>query len=542
MDQPDHPTTCPICGKPTEPSWKSCPFCGFNFEKVPPKPVSEPVKHISVQPHEKTGQTKKSFPTWGWILIILGGLGCLGGILLILVMTGALLLKPLQGNHNVVSVTAAPVNPQSDIPESAPPEIPGNNGPSFGVVTIIPERESEPVEFVDTWFIQDPSMPTYLTFGYILQNPNQDIALTNIELQAVAYDSTGGILATGNAYVYVILPGEELGLTGTGGMTIPENTTVAKVELKVIDKGQATIFQFMGSPFSFDTITYYSDENYPAATAFLTNSQDVGFSGVMINAIAYDKDGRIVGASSNYNDYYIPAKGSIPVTVDMKVNGTVDSIKMYATFTASMHVFEDPETGLPVMVDYGVSKDEYGTVRYTVLVENPDKDQIYQYMPCRLAFFDDAGKILGVTSTQLDTIFPGERMGISSSMMFSYLPDGYDIHRLEFYPTRPANIYDVNGLIAAGLTANPLSADQVKIFPGDYETKITAMIHNSSDRNVQAKVMAVLYDDKGAIIGGGENYPPVIQGKGEAAVEISIYQAVQPARAEIYTIITGLPN
>jgi hypothetical protein len=207
-----------------------------------------------------------------------------------------------------------------------------------------------------------------------------------------------------------------------------------------------------------------------------------------------------------------------------------------------MEVYEDAESELPIMVASGVSVDDYGTVRYTAIIENPSIEQIFQYLPGRIVFFDTTGKVIGSTYAQIDTIFPGDRIAISSSTMLPHMQGKYQIGKIEFYPNRPTSNYEMDRLVNAGITENLLSIDQVQSFTGEYETKITAMLKNSYEKSIQGKVVAVLYDSSGKIIGGGEGYPPVVPGNDEVAVEISIYQPLSPAKLEVYASMSGFPQ
>jgi hypothetical protein len=544
MDQPVQPKNCPACGKPSEPNWKSCPYCGCNFEKGASVPVK--VKPSATTSGQKPPVSqKKGMPTWGWLLIILGGAGCVILTIVILGITGVLLLKP-KSSSGVIVPTAAVVMPgittQGDLPPGDNPSNPGGSIPSVGFMTEVPAADKKDIEVVDTWYAQDPTSPTYLLYGCVIQNPNPEIALTNVELQSVAYDSDGAILATGNVYVYVLLPNEQAAVNGSGGMIIPEGKVVKSVKFSVTDQGKATTFNFQGSPFEISDINYFEDPNYPLVTGMLTNKLDVGFGGVMITAIAYDTNGKIIGGSNNYNDVYVPANAKIPVMTDLKVSGNATSVKMFASFNASMQVFEDESVGLPTLVDFGTSVDEYGTLRYTAILENPSNGLVYQYLTGRLIFYDTSGKLIGGTQAQIDTVFPGNRAVVSSSTMLAHMHGKYEIGKVEYYPNRPFQYFDMNGLEKVGITSNPLSTDQIQIYPGEYETKVTAMLHNSSDVKLNSKVIAVLYDADGKIIGGGEGYPPEIGGGGAVAVEISIYQNLTPAKVEVYTAIVGVPQ
>ena len=178
MDQPVQPKNCPACGKPSEPNWKSCPYCGCNFEKGASVPVK--VKPSATTSGQKPPVSqKKGMPTWGWLLIILGGAGCVILTIVILGITGVLVVET-QSSSGVIVPTAAVVMPgittQGDLPPGDNPSNPGGSIPSVGFMTEVPAADKKDIEVVDTWYAQDPTSPTYLLYGCVIQNPNPEIA------------------------------------------------------------------------------------------------------------------------------------------------------------------------------------------------------------------------------------------------------------------------------------------------------------------------------------------------------------------------------
>ncbi len=324
INQPVHPTHCPACGKPIEPQGKSCPHCGLKLEKeMPVAPTVDKSKIYKAQ--SLPPSNRKGFPTWGWLLIVAGGACCLGLMLLLFGVAGYMLLKP-----DAISESPKP-GEVFTLPEIPAPGdlLPGDipllpEEPSGEMTAPLPESDVEQVDVVDTWFVQDPDYPSYVMFGSVLRNSNPEISLKNVELQAVAYNSEESILSTGNLYAYVMLPGEELAIGGSGGLTIPEGETVQRVEVKVTKPGNSEDFELDGSPFSISDVEFHPDITDPLAVGTLSNQSNKSFGGVMISAIALDAKGNVIGGSSEYNDVYLPANASIPVMVNLKVNGELE--------------------------------------------------------------------------------------------------------------------------------------------------------------------------------------------------------------------------
>ncbi len=455
-------------------------------------------------------------PVWGWILIGVMGVGCLGMTIITgLFMTGTLAPKfnpPVAAQpttQNVFFVPTPTAAYQEPASASVPTMIPFEptqsdvSQPTPISAATVMAQQAQPLILQGTWFSPDKNSPTTVYYAFIIANPNQALAIKNARLQAVAYDASGVILATTDNYLSVILPGVQVGMPGISPFNIPQNTAVAKVEVKVTDVGQAIPIDWFGSPFTFDKIAYFDDPDWPVATGILKNPQNADFSDVSVSAIAYDAAGNIVGAGSGDQPNYLSAGGDVPVSVRMKVNGAIDKIVMYSMFSNDSNAVAQPERNLPGVGATGLRQDENGNVNFVFLLDNPSTGKLLQYLNYRAAFFDENGRVLTITTGQINSIFPGERQAQTGS---ARLPAKTKATTMQIQVIPPRDEYDSMGLVATGLTANPLKADQVAFFPSDYDARVTGIVINSSDKEVQARVVAVAYDANGNLIAGAETY------------------------------------
>ncbi len=513
------------------------------------RPPTAPLKPSPSSP-SPTQTKSKAMPVWGWILIGVMGVGCLGMTIITgLFLTGTLPPKsyqPAAAQPTTQSVFFVPT-PTPAYQEPAAPSVPTmipfeatqsdvSQPTPVSAATVAPQQ-ALPLTLQATWFSPEKNSPTTVYYAVIIANPNQGLAIENARLQAVAYDASGVILATTDNYLSVVLPGVQVGMLGMSPFNIPQNTTVAKVDVKVTDVGQAVPFDLIGSPFTFDKIAYFDDPDWPVATGILKNPQNADFSDVAVSAIAYDAAGNIVGAGSGDQPNYLPAGGDVPVSVRMKVNGAIDKIVMYSMFSSASNAVTQPDKNLPVVGATGVRQDDNGNVNFIFLLDNPGTGKVLQYLSYRAAIFDLNGRVLAITTGQINSIFPGERQAQTGS---TRLPAKTTAASIQIQVIPPRDEYDSMGLVASGLTANPLKADQVAFFPSDYDARVTGMVINSSDQEVQARVVAVAYDASGNLIAGAETYLTSVPGNSKVAVEIHFYPKVTPAKVEIYPSISGV--
>jgi hypothetical protein len=332
------------------------------------------------------------------------------------------------------------------------------------------------------------------------------------------------------------MPGEQFGVSGIGPLIVPENTTVEKVEILQSHAGEPVQFDFSGSPFVVEKEKYYPDEYSPLATGVIHSPLEGDISNVSVSALAYDAAGKIVGAGYYMFQNYLAFGGSIPVAVNLKVFGEVDRVRLYPSISVGSGFYDATMPDLPHLKVAGFSQDQYGQVNYAFIVENPSATQPYQYLSYQVGLYDEAGNVLQAVSSQINLIFPGELQAGAST---AGIPKGTKVARIEVQVIPPSDVYDSMGLANAGLTSNPLTADQVTFLPGQYDAKVTGFVKNAYSKEVRANVVVVAYDEAGSIVGGGMTSINSIPAGGKAAVDVPLYLAVTPARVELYPSIQG---
>ncbi len=85
------------------------------------------------------------------------------------------------------------------------------------------------------------------------------------------------------------------------------------------------------------------------------------------------------------------------------------------------------------------------------------------------------------------------------------------------------------------------TTEKVTIVPGDYSAHATGIVKSGASQDFkELEADTVVYDSAGKIIGGGFTFIDFVPAGGQAAVEMSITYAGNPANAVMYGRLSGL--
>jgi hypothetical protein len=135
-----------------------------------------------------------------------------------------------------------------------------------------------------------------------------------------------------------------------------------------------------------------------------------------------------------------------------------------------------------------------------------------------------------MTEGYLDYVAPDERIGVGGSI---FIPEGSDADRI--------NIEILGGEAVEPWIEPGFSVSQVRYQTASLFPSATAVISTTFDEPLRdVEVFAVGYDAAGNIVGGGYSFLSFILAGGSVGVEAPLSSAEEPARVEIYPVITSL--
>ena len=179
---------------------------------------------------------------------------------------------------------------------------------------------------------------------------------------------------------------------------------------------------------------------------------------------------------------------------------------------------------------WGYSQAEaYTEVSWGFLVSNQDRASAVLDTAYVLTFVDDTGETIKADEGYIDFIMPGDEIGIGGS---TFLPEGA-IARSMRVDLRPGHL--ATPPIQPAIVIENVTWFERSLFP-----IVTGVASVEFDRPVEdIEVYAVGFDRNDAIIGGGNAYLPFILPDQSVGVEVSIPSVGQPARIELYPVMTS---
>lgn len=179
---------------------------------------------------------------------------------------------------------------------------------------------------------------------------------------------------------------------------------------------------------------------------------------------------------------------------------------------------------------WGYSQAEaYTEVSWGFLVSNQDRASAVLDTAFVLTFVDDTGEKIKSDEGYIDFIMPGDEIGIGGS---TFLPEGA-IARSMRVDLRP-------GHLATPPIQPAIAIEDVTWFERSLFPIATGVASVDFDRPIEdIEVYAVGFDRNDAIIGGGNAYLPFILPGQPVGVEVSIPSVGQPARIELYPVMTS---
>jgi hypothetical protein len=255
---------------------------------------------------------------------------------------------------------------------------------------------------------------------------------------------------------------------------------------------------------------------------------------VLVSAVAYDDKGAITGGGFTFVEF-VPASGQAPVEVSLTTTRKPAKIELYARVSGLSALMADTSAAPAakplalVTKGYGQDKNEIG---FGFIVENPNTALAVERSQYQIAAYDKAGTVLKTDSGYISLLLPGQKLGMAGTVS---VPEGTVVDRFDVQ-VKPGEFEESDALPS-------FTTENVAYQAGEFSSKVLGVIKSPYKQDVdEVHVAAIVYDDKGAIIGGGFTFVSFVPANGQAAVEVSVTTAGKPAKVELHPTISGLSS
>jgi hypothetical protein len=409
-----------------------------------------------------------------------------------------------------------------------PPQDQGDAAPTESAPSVTPMPVA-PLSIEDTGYVQDGDAVAY---GFTVHNPNRDLLVEESDYRVVAYADDGTVLGSDRGRIARIAPEA---IWGVGGqIRLAASTSVARLGV-VVDDGDA-VSPFPAPEFVAEDVAIFRTPDDPQvrATAKVRNPYRLGVLNVPIGVLFFNEDGELLAGAATYVGY-IPGEGQGGVSVSTEVSG-VARAHVYPAMGAITR-FHDPETwpagaATPELLRQGFAQ-EGGTLIWAAEVRNPGDRHVVRRWQLALTAYDTEDRVLATRMAPQLWLLEGQQLGVTERLP---LPEGQRADRVtaEIVPQDFVPVRDVEDVPRFGVEDVTLEPDE--LFP-----KVHGRIVNPADRDrVDIKVVALLYDAAGAIVGAGTSYVDFIPAEGKAAVSVYVAgDAARAARATLSATVTS---
>ena len=178
---------------------------------------------------------------------------------------------------------------------------------------------------------------TNVSVGFLAENNLKDQFIDPGPYHVSVYDESGNVLGVDEGYINTLFPGETSGTSVN--VSIPEGKTVGNVEVQIDPGDFSDHFDISANPFSTENVKFAPGTYSSKVTGTLKNSYDQTITYVEVNAVAYDKDGKIIGGGNTYVDF-VPAEGQTAFEIRVKLPQAPARIDAYPSFTSITKIGE----------------------------------------------------------------------------------------------------------------------------------------------------------------------------------------------------------
>jgi hypothetical protein len=391
----------------------------------------------------------------------------------------------------------------------------------------IPVVEAKPLELISQGFGQNGQEVGY---GYVINNPNPDLAFDGSQYQIAVYNAEGTVIETDSGYINFILPGQQVGIGGT--IYLDEGLTAAKVEIQ-INEGDAVASDLSGT-FTSEKVTYAPTEYYSTARGVITNPYDQEVTNLQVSAIVYDEAGEIIGGGNTYLNFIL-ANSSTGVIIPVTSNGNVSRVEIFPILTN----FYDLDTSYQLpegASNLVLTKQGYGQANTSMgigmILENPNQGYAIENSMYHVTSYSEDGSVLAVSDGYVNLLLPTQTLGVADAQ---FLDEDVIVSRVDVQ-IKTGDFTESNEIPA-------FTSENVAFLPDQYSPQVTGEIVNPYSKEISnVRVDAVAYNDAGDIIGSGMTYLDFIPANAKAAVSVYVTVVGTPAKVELYAAVSALSD
>ncbi|MGB4595551.1 MAG: hypothetical protein WBI14_06560 [Anaerolineaceae bacterium] len=356
------------------------------------------------------------------------------------------------------------------------------------LVTPTPNFDGNPIQVSEMQYFQQG---TRLTVIAKLINTLNTNCVRDVQLEILALDATGTRIAQAKDEIKFIFPGETTGIVQQ--FDLQADVYTEKTEVRV-NGGYIDQNNTYAQPFSHNIPTFFGGADVPVMTGWLLNRDSVTYTEVILNAIAYNSRGEIIGGGRSVIEF-VPGEDRIGVSVPSSFIGQPEKVELYAWLGPHSAALEPGSWWNAIQVQdwnfvISPTNEVAGGAEWINATEQTLRKTWYV-----VTVYDDAGQVNLVNKGFIDTIWPKETLHFALPVI--YAPS-------DSTPTHVDLMVVPGEFGQPALGYNPLRASQAIVeFSNDQPLGKVTVVNNLNARISDAIVMLTVQNSSGDFVGSG---------------------------------------
>lgn len=379
-----------------------------------------------------------------------------------------------------------------------------------------------PVRITELEYLQED---TQVLIMAKLFNSLDDAILRDIQLEVLALDSVGNRIAQQRTSFRYLFPNETTGLVQE--FELHSGLVVNGVEVRVVDGLIDRTLKYQQPLTVQNTAAFRVGNNYNV-TGWLSNADPYTYTQVLLNAVAYNELGQIVGGGQSVFDF-VPEEDQVgfSLLVNSRQGEVVDHVDVSPWITSYSASLEGGNWWNSVKVDeWNFAIDQFNQITGGAILKN-ETDQVLTETFVILTVSDENNQVCFASTAYYDVIWAEE------TAIYSVAP----VELPETCQGRKVDLVVVPGEFGGFSTDfNPLLASQAAF--SDQNSVNISVVNNLNTSISHARVYVILRDSENRIVGGGYETTGLVRSGSASSINVPVSYLGNQEELSIFAFAT----
>jgi len=379
-----------------------------------------------------------------------------------------------------------------------------------------------PVRITELQYLQED---TQLLIMAKLFNSLDDAILRDIQLEVLALDSVGNRIAQQRTSFRYLFPNETTGLVQE--FELHSGLVVNGVEVRVVDGLIDRTLKYQ-QPLTVQNTSAFRVGNNYNVTGWLSNADPYTYTQVLLNAVAYNELGQIVGGGQSVFDF-VPEEDQVgfSLLVNSRQGEVVDHVDVSPWITSYSASLEGGNWWNSVKVDeWNFAIDQFNQITGGAILKN-ETDQVLTETFVILTVSDENNQVCFASTAYYDVIWAEE------TAIYSVAP----VELPETCQGRKVDLVVVPGEFGGFSTDfNPLLASQAAF--SDPNSVNISVVNNLNTSISHARVYVILRDSENRIVGGGYETTGLVRSGSAISINVPVSYLGNQEELSIFAFAT----